>query len=341
MPTPEPLIKPGEMDVFHEFMDGLDISGECFYKHDYVDLDMNGVGNDTRMHNASFRPMMLDGNTGGGDGSFFDENEHQFMEQFLNGFLLESGDIPMMDDNAASFMHSQSTAASPRFSPLPIMQLDHLPPPVPTPVPVSIPLNIKFYPIRAPLSTTDTSRSSSASASKSSSSYQQYLPGESKSTIQSKSVDDSILYPADENPNDAFHLPTSLAPGCVPAPVLAPRKKRHSSREQLTESEKKANHIASEQKRRRNIRLGFCALTQIIPDLREFTDKYITDDNETAVADEPPPPTSGRKRQKGDKHVGMAPSKAAILERTAEYIQFMELRIATLTRRWTELSRWR
>jgi hypothetical protein len=43
-----------------------------------------------------------------------------------------------------------------------------------------------------------------------------------------------------------------------------PRKQPH---ELLTESQKKANHIASEQKRRQNIRLGFEKLIDIVPSL--------------------------------------------------------------------------
>jgi hypothetical protein len=45
-----------------------------------------------------------------------------------------------------------------------------------------------------------------------------------------------------------------------------PRKPPH---ELLTEEEKKANHIASEQKRRQNIRLGFTHLTSVVPTLSQ------------------------------------------------------------------------
>jgi hypothetical protein len=61
---------------------------------------------------------------------------------------------------------------------------------------------------------------------------------------------------------------TPSAPGTVPAPILAPRKKRHRSDERLTEEEKRANHIASEQKRRHNIRIGFQALSMLVPSLK-------------------------------------------------------------------------
>jgi hypothetical protein len=45
-----------------------------------------------------------------------------------------------------------------------------------------------------------------------------------------------------------------------------PKKPPHES---LTESEKKANHIASEQKRRQNIRVGFTSLTSMVPTLSQ------------------------------------------------------------------------
>ncbi|KAG0349100.1 hypothetical protein BG004_001925 [Podila humilis] len=48
---------------------------------------------------------------------------------------------------------------------------------------------------------------------------------------------------------------------------LAKTKKPHH--ELLTEAEKKANHIASEQKRRQNIRVGFDSLVEIVPTLSD------------------------------------------------------------------------
>ncbi|KAG2224639.1 hypothetical protein INT45_007884 [Circinella minor] len=47
----------------------------------------------------------------------------------------------------------------------------------------------------------------------------------------------------------------------------SPRRSRKAPHELLTEAEKKANHIASEQKRRQNIRLGFDQLIEIVPSL--------------------------------------------------------------------------
>lgn len=68
-------------------------------------------------------------------------------------------------------------------------------------------------------------------------------------------------------PQPTTTTPASILaiPGTVPAPVLAPRKKRHTSKEHLSEAEKRANHIASEQKRRQNIKLGFEALAKLNP----------------------------------------------------------------------------
>lgn len=44
--------------------------------------------------------------------------------------------------------------------------------------------------------------------------------------------------------------------------------KRGGKREQLTEAEKRANHIQSEQKRRNQIKFGFDTLTEMVPDLK-------------------------------------------------------------------------
>ncbi|ORY92302.1 hypothetical protein BCR43DRAFT_498140 [Syncephalastrum racemosum] len=47
------------------------------------------------------------------------------------------------------------------------------------------------------------------------------------------------------------------------------RRARKAPHELLTEAEKKANHIASEQKRRQNIRLGFDQLIEVVPSLSQ------------------------------------------------------------------------
>jgi len=53
-----------------------------------------------------------------------------------------------------------------------------------------------------------------------------------------------------------------------PMPSRGGRSKK-GHHELLTEAEKKANHIASEQKRRQNIRLGFDQLVEIVPTLSQ------------------------------------------------------------------------
>ncbi|KAI8065304.1 hypothetical protein BC940DRAFT_304699 [Gongronella butleri] len=53
----------------------------------------------------------------------------------------------------------------------------------------------------------------------------------------------------------------------TPPPPAKERRSRKAPHELLTEAEKKANHIASEQKRRQNIRLGFDQLIEIVPAL--------------------------------------------------------------------------
>ncbi|KAF9419739.1 hypothetical protein BGZ76_004200, partial [Entomortierella beljakovae] len=49
----------------------------------------------------------------------------------------------------------------------------------------------------------------------------------------------------------------------------APSRPKKAPHELLTDAEKKANHIASEQKRRQNIRFGFDSLVEIVPTLSE------------------------------------------------------------------------
>jgi len=48
-----------------------------------------------------------------------------------------------------------------------------------------------------------------------------------------------------------------------------PGRNKKAPHELLTEAEKKANHIASEQKRRQNIRVGFDQLVDIVPTLSQ------------------------------------------------------------------------
>ena len=89
-----------------------------------------------------------------------------------------------------------------------------------------------------------------------------------------------------------------LATKTVPIPVLAPRKQRHKSKELLTEQEKRLNHIASEQKRRQNIKLGFEALSKLIPSVRNASEN----------------------------HANLPPSKTAILAQAIDYLAHLESR---------------
>ncbi|KAI8351586.1 hypothetical protein B0O80DRAFT_377072, partial [Mortierella sp. GBAus27b] len=55
----------------------------------------------------------------------------------------------------------------------------------------------------------------------------------------------------------------------TPTQSSQPRSGKKPQHELLTEAEKKANHIASEQKRRQNIRVGFDSLVEIVPSLSD------------------------------------------------------------------------
>ncbi|KAF9580532.1 hypothetical protein BGW38_002795 [Lunasporangiospora selenospora] len=74
-----------------------------------------------------------------------------------------------------------------------------------------------------------------------------------------------ILSTDSSDPTAGSGSPVRSAPQAVKA-QSRPRKAPH---ELLTEAEKKANHIASEQKRRQNIRIGFDSLVEIVPTLSE------------------------------------------------------------------------
>jgi len=57
----------------------------------------------------------------------------------------------------------------------------------------------------------------------------------------------------------------SVASSTSPQPAKPPRKKR---RENLSEHQKRINHITSEQKRRNLIQQGFCEIHSLVPTLR-------------------------------------------------------------------------
>ncbi|KAF9900400.1 hypothetical protein EC991_007424 [Linnemannia zychae] len=68
---------------------------------------------------------------------------------------------------------------------------------------------------------------------------------------------------------------TSVSAGAgAPPSTVTPKRKPY--KELLTEEEKRANHIASEQKRRNTIRNGFKDMTDIIPDLKDVNSSKST-----------------------------------------------------------------
>ncbi|KAF9574035.1 hypothetical protein EC968_007588 [Mortierella alpina] len=74
---------------------------------------------------------------------------------------------------------------------------------------------------------------------------------------------------------DTYHDPhqqdasRTLSPTKNPSSNQAQPRSKKPPHELLTDAEKKANHIASEQKRRQNIRVGFDSLVEIVPTLSE------------------------------------------------------------------------
>ncbi|PWN34309.1 uncharacterized protein FA14DRAFT_156975 [Meira miltonrushii] len=80
--------------------------------------------------------------------------------------------------------------------------------------------------------------------------------------------------------------------------------KKKQSHVLLTEAEKKANHIASEQKRRANIRKGYELLCSLVPSLRESMDEDGGDEEEDDEDDEDDAEEGdtkrGKKRKPGD-----------------------------------------
>ena len=61
--------------------------------------------------------------------------------------------------------------------------------------------------------------------------------------------------------------PSTTLPSSEPYPPRKERRNRKLPHELLSEDQKKANHIASEQKRRHNIRIGFDQLIDMVPTL--------------------------------------------------------------------------
>ncbi|KAI8371071.1 hypothetical protein BD560DRAFT_395998 [Blakeslea trispora] len=60
------------------------------------------------------------------------------------------------------------------------------------------------------------------------------------------------------------------------SPILNEKKQVKTIRDGLTDDEKRANHIVSEQKRRNTIRLGFKDLTELVPTLKNINNSKST-----------------------------------------------------------------
>lgn len=104
-----------------------------------------------------------------------------------------------------------------------------------------------------------------------------YIGAEPPSPPTTMIKDEPDPYPQEEKESPS---PKSKPKRKKPAPKpkvagVLPRKATNSKGKQaeadglLTEEEKKANHIASEQKRRHNIRVGFDQLVQLVPTLNQ------------------------------------------------------------------------
>ncbi|KAF8896165.1 hypothetical protein BD779DRAFT_1668003 [Infundibulicybe gibba] len=140
-----------------------------------------------------------------------------------------------------------------------------------------------------------------------------------------------------ETPNSApvaSKRPKPTPPPSVQPPSLPPKQPL------LTPTQKKANHIQSEQKRRANIRRGYEALCAAVPALREAIRAEEDDPSYADPKSTNPPYPPRRKRQRtntdeGEKIDGRAGprSENVVLSKTIEYItQLLAERNALLTR---------
>ncbi|KAL1924396.1 uncharacterized protein VTP21DRAFT_7431 [Calcarisporiella thermophila] len=77
-----------------------------------------------------------------------------------------------------------------------------------------------------------------------------------------------------QSPTPSPRIPSSTHPDPSQSPNSVKSNRRY--RELLTEEEKRANHIASEQKRRNQIRAGFRDLTEIVPSLQNVNSSKST-----------------------------------------------------------------
>ncbi|KAI9315573.1 hypothetical protein BX666DRAFT_1957010 [Dichotomocladium elegans] len=96
------------------------------------------------------------------------------------------------------------------------------------------------------------------------------LPSSSPSEVEGKKrrFDDLACDDDASSSNNEKKTTSGAATSQQPQPRKQ-RRPRKAPHELLTDEEKKANHIASEQKRRQNIRLGFEQLIEVVPSLSQ------------------------------------------------------------------------
>ncbi|PWN40420.1 hypothetical protein IE81DRAFT_349274 [Ceraceosorus guamensis] len=119
------------------------------------------------------------------------------------------------------------------------------------------------------------------------------------------------------------------------AAASAAKKEKGAPHVLLTDAEKKANHIASEQKRRANIRKGYEMLCDLVPNLREALGAEASAaaaaeksrDGSSMDTDPSPAPAASKKKEGwevgGEKIDGRAGprSEAIVLHETVEYVR--------------------
>ncbi|KAG0005054.1 hypothetical protein BGZ65_012066 [Modicella reniformis] len=94
----------------------------------------------------------------------------------------------------------------------------------------------------------------------------------SRSQIKKEDSQERLASISDGSMSDTTTVVTSPVSATTPTGTT----KRKPYKELLTEDEKRANHIASEQKRRNTIRNGFKDMTDIVPDLRDVNSSKST-----------------------------------------------------------------
>jgi len=134
-------------------------------------------------------------------------------------------------------------------------------------------------------------------------------------------ADDILLMSHTEGAAPAdFLISCNTQPKSTVVPILAPRKKRRQATEsKLSVEERKANHIASEQKRRQNIRMGLEALAELVPALKEM------------MAPEAP-------KRRGTICDYALPTKSVILHKAADFIESLNEQHEALAERLNALQ---